>query len=157
MASKARVLENLESGLENLQGSAVLLDRLIRQIENPRALSSLRAILVDLMGHWDTLGMHLDLLTRPRDERRRSTRIRTLGELVLTDPEALRTFGGRCIDWSSEGLCAAVDVRLAPGAQYRLSFRVLGSTNPMQVSGRVRWCRRRLDRVSYRVGFEFLV
>lgn len=157
MSTRARDIENLENGLERMQNMAVLLEGLIRRIHHPPTLAKLREILVDLMTHWDTLGMHFDLLTRPKDERRRSCRIKTLGELELTDPSESHKLSGRCIDWSNDGLCAAVDVKLAPGSLYALSFRLLGSSKPMSVTGKVRWCRRRLDRISYRVGFEFQV
>jgi hypothetical protein len=115
----------------------------------------LREILADVMAHWDAVGHHLAVINRPDIEKRSHVRLRALGEMTLTDLAEHRQISGQCIDWSDVGLCALVDVGLTPGAVYSLSFRLLGSCNPISAKATIRWCRVRLDGRSFRVGFEF--
>lgn len=146
--------DGLESLLELHQDATAALDRLIGQTNDAQLLDPLRSMLMDTLDEWDTVARHLEELQAPEIEQRRVARMRTLGELLITDRGAGQSFKGRCVDASQLGLSALVDTLLPIGTHYELEFKVLGAEKPAKARGEVRWCRPRSSGNAWRIGFH---
>jgi hypothetical protein len=150
-------MERLESLLEKHQDVSALLDRLIAQTNDGKVLEQLRLIFIDTLEDWDIVARHIEQLQAPHSEQRRKVRMRTLGDLVITDNASDRCLKGRCLDVSPEGLSALVNAELPVGARYELEFNIMGARKTAKANGEVRWCRPRASGDIWRVGFQLQV
>jgi hypothetical protein len=138
-----------------IQTLASKLEKLIAKIEDPAVLKTLRNLLTDILMQGDELGAVIDAQCHPGAESRRKNRIRAMGEVQLRADGGSRPLIGHCLDLSLGGVCMNLDDALEPGDVYQLDIHPYGTSSPMLITAKVRWCRPHTGSHTHRVGLEF--
>lgn len=145
-----------ERHFDGLQSLILDLERLAGQVEDGGLGAELRALLSDLLVHWDEIGDFADQLAQPATENRRRQRVRVLGSAIVRADGATVEAQGQCVDLSAGGLRLRVSQPLTLGRRYELAVLMPGAAEALVYTTQASWCQARAGGDGYWVGFEYV-